>query len=129
VALILPTYYSLGPLQACLGVLGMVYAALSFVVSFIFFLFTLPFALLLPNVDNPTPPPLEIAPLPTPDTAVASSSPPWLEVLGSAIFWVVVLAILGYALVRFLRDRVGGPEEDGEPAEGTLWGRFRAWLN
>ncbi len=128
VALILPTYYTLGPLQACLGVLGMVYAALSFVVSFIFFLLTLPFALLLPNVDNPTPPPLEIAPLPTPDTAVASSSPPWLEVLGSAIFWVVVLAILGYALVRFLRDRVGDPEE-GESAEGTLWGRFRIWLS
>ena len=33
VALILPTYYTLGPLQACLGVLGMVYAVLSFLVS------------------------------------------------------------------------------------------------
>ena len=127
VALILPTYYTLGPLQACLGVLGMLYAALSFVVSLLFFLFTLPFALLLPNVENPTPPPLEIAPLPTPDPVVAGTSPPWMEVLGSAIFWVVVLAILGYALVRFLRDRVGVPE-DGEPVEGSLWGRFRAWL-
>jgi hypothetical protein len=127
VALILPTYYTLGPLQACLGVLGMIYAVLSFLVSFLFFLLTLPFALLLPNVDNPTPPPLEIAPLPAPDPAVASTSAPWLEILASAIFWVVVLAILGYALVRFLRDRVGGPE-DGEPADGTLWARFRAWL-
>ena len=127
VALILPTYYTLGPLQACLGLLGMVYAVLSFLVGFLFFLFTLPFALLLPNVENPTPPPLEIAPLPTPEPSVASTAVPWLEVLASAIFWVVVLAILGYALVRFLRDRVGEPE-DGEPAEGTLWGRFRAWM-
>jgi hypothetical protein len=128
VALILPTYYTLGPLQACLGALGVLYAVLSFVMSFILFLFTLPFYLLSPNADRPTPPPLEIAPQPTPDAAIASTSPPWLEILGSAIFWVVVLAILGYALVRFLRDRVGGPE-DGEPAEDTLWGRFRAWLN
>ena len=127
VALILPTYYTLGPLQACLGVLGMVYAVLSFLVSLLFFLVTLPFALLLPNVDNPTPPPLEIAPLPTPELAIASTSSPWLEVLASAIFWVVLLAIVGYALVRFLRDRVGEPE-DGEPAADTLWGRFRTWM-
>jgi hypothetical protein len=127
VALILPTYYTLGPLQACLGLLGMVYAVLSFLVGLLFFLVTLPFALLLPNVENPTPPPLEIAPLPTPEPAVAGTPVPWLEVLASAIFWVVVLAILGYAIVRFLRDRAGEPE-DGEPAEGTLWRRFRAWM-
>jgi len=126
-ALILPTYYTLGPLQACLGVLGMVYAVLSFVVSFLFFLLTLPFTLLSPGADRPTPPPLEIESLPPPDPAVTGASPPWLQVLGSAIFWVVFLVILGYALVRFLRDRVGGPEH-GEPAGGTLWVRFRVWL-
>ena len=127
VALILPTYYTLGPLQACLGALGMVYGALSFLVSFLFFLVMLPFALLLPNVDNPTPPPLDIVPSPAGDPVVAGTSAPWLEILGSALFWVVVLVILGYALYRFLRDRVGGPE-DGEPPEGALWVRFRAWL-
>ena len=126
-ALALPTYYTLGPLQACLGVLGMVYAVLSFLISLLIFLVTLPLALLLPNVDSPTPPPLEIAPLPTPDLTVASTPSPWLEVLASAFFWVVVLAILGYALARFWRDRVGA-QEDGEPAADTLWGRFRAWM-
>ena len=127
IALILPTYYSLGPLQACLGALGIVYAVLSFLVSLLFFLLTLPFTLLSPGADRPTPPPLQIESLPAPDPAVTSTSPPWLEVLGSAVFWVVVLAILGYALFRFWRDRVGAVE-DGEPAEQTWWARFRVWL-
>ena len=127
-ALILPTYYSLGPLQACLGVFGIVYAVLSFVVSFLFFLLTLPFTLLSPGADRPTPPTLEIESLPAPDPAVAGTAPPWLDVLGSAVFWVVLVAILGYALARFWRDRTGAAE-DGEPAEQTLWARFRAWLH
>ena len=126
-ALVLPTYYSLGPLQACLGALGIVYAVLSFVVSFLFYLLTLPFTMLSPGADRPTLPPLEIEGLPAPDPAVTGTSPPWLEVLGSAVFWVVVVAILGYALARFWRDRAGAAE-DGEPAERTLWARFRTWL-
>ena len=127
VALILPTYYTLGPLQACLGVLGMIYVVLSFVVSFLFFLLSLPLALLSPNMDRPTPPPLDIGALPTAEPSAASTSSPWVEVLASAAFWVAVLAIVGYALVRFLRDRLGEPA-DGEPAAGTLWGRFQTWI-
>ena len=127
VALILPTYYTLGPLQACLGVLSIVYAVLSFLVGLLIFLVTLPLALLLPNVDNPTPPPLDIGALPPPEPVAASASSPWLQVLASAAFWVIVLAIVGYALIRFWRDRVG-KQEDGEPAVDTLWGRFRAWM-
>ena len=127
VALVLPTYYSLGPLQAFLGVLGIVYAVVAFVVSLVIFLLTLPFTMFLPGADRPTPPPLKIESLPAPDPAVTGTSPPWLDVLGSAVFWVVVVSILGYALFRFWRDRVGGPE-DGEPAPQTLWARFRAWL-
>ena len=127
VILVLPTYYSLGPLQAFLGVLGIVYGVLAFLVSLLIFLLTLPFTMFLPGADRPTPPPLEIESLPAPDPAVTGTSPPWLDVLGSAVFWVVVVAILGYALTRFWRDRVGG-SEDGESAPQTLWVRFRAWL-
>jgi len=126
-ALVLPTYYTLGPLQVCLGLLGMVYAVFSFLVSLLIFLVTLPLAWLLPNVDNPTPPPLDIGALPPPEPVAASSSSPWLQVLASAAFWLVLLAIASYALIRFWRDRIGKPE-DGEPAADTLWGRFRVWM-
>jgi hypothetical protein len=126
-ALMIPTYYTLGPLQACFGVLSMIYAVLAFLASLLFFLLTLPLALLLPNVDSPTPPSLDAGPLPTPEPAAASMLSPWFQILASALFWVIVLAIVGYALVRFWRDRVGEPE-DGKPAAGTLWGRFLAWI-
>lgn len=127
VALMLPTYYSMGPLKALLAFLGMVYAALSFIVTLILFLLTLPLALLFPRVETPTPPQLQPSPFGAPEAGGGSASPPWLEVLASIVFWLVVLAIVGYALVRFLRDRVGlGAEGEGE--ERTWWGRFLAWL-
>lgn len=127
VALMLPTYYSMGPLRALLAFLGVVYGVLSFVISLILFLLTLPLALLFPQIETPTPPALESMPFPAPEAGAGSASPPWLEILASIVFWLVVLAIVGYALVRFLRDRVALPAE-GEEEERTWWGRFLAWL-
>jgi hypothetical protein len=127
VALMLPTYYSMGPLKALLAFLGMVYGVLSFVISLILFLLILPLALLFPQIETPAPPLLEPMPFPTPEAGTGSVSPPWLEIMASIVFWLVVLAIVSYALVRFLRDRVGLPAE-GEEGEKTWWGRFLAWL-
>jgi hypothetical protein len=126
-ALIFPTYYTLGPLQACLGVLSVVYAVLSFLFTLFLFLLTLPLALLLPNMENPTPPVLMPEALPTPEQAATSAQSPWGQVLASALFWLVLLAIVGYALVRFWRDRVGKSEDEGSAVKG-LWQRLVAWL-
>ncbi len=127
VALTLPTYYSMGPLRALLAFLGIVYAVFSFMVSLILFLLTWPLSLLFPRTETPTPPQLQPLPFGAPEVGAGSASPPWLEVLASIVFWLVMLAIVGYALVRFLRDRVGLGAE-GEEEERTWWGRFLAWL-
>ncbi len=127
VALMLPTYYSMGPLRALLAFLGMVYGALSFMISLIIFLLTLPLALLFPQMETPTLAPVEPMPFAAPETGAGSASPPWLEILASIVFWLVVLAIVSYAVIRFVRDRVGLPAEEGEE-ERPWWGRFLAWL-
>jgi hypothetical protein len=127
VALLLPTYYTMGPLKALLGLISMLYTLLAFVMGLILFLLTLPLLLLNPNMERPEPPQLGPIGFPTPAPGTASVSPPWLEILASAAFWLVVLAIVVYALRRFLRDRFGAPGEGAE-AEGSLWSRFLAWL-
>jgi hypothetical protein len=126
-ALLLPTYYTLGPLQAFLGAISLLYAVMSFIVGLLFFLLALPLALLLPNVETPTPPALVPESLPPPEATVTSTGSPWTQVLASAAFWIIVLIIIGYALYRFWRDRIAQPEE-GESA-GGLWVRFRVWLH
>jgi hypothetical protein len=126
-ALIFPTYYTLGPLQACLGVLSVVYAVVSFLFSLFFFLLMLPLALLLPNVETPVPPTFMPEALPAPEPAATSTQSQWGQALASAVFWLLVLAIVVYALVRFWRDRVG-KSEDGDSEVGGLWQRFVAWL-
>ncbi len=124
VALILPTYYSLGPLQACLGVFSMIYALLSFLVGLLVFLLTLPLALLSPSSETPVPPRLDSGFLPPAEAAATGAHSPWLQVLGSAAFWAMVLAIVAYAVIRFWRDRA----RDGEATGDTLWERFVTWI-
>jgi hypothetical protein len=55
------------------------------------------------------------------------TSLPWLEVLGSALFWLSVLGIVGYAIYRFVADRLDLLEGDGE-ARQSWWGRLLLWL-
>ena len=127
VALLLPTYYTMGPLNALLALISMLYAAFSFFIGLIVFLFTLPLLLLNPNMERPEPPQMGPLAFPTPETAASAGSPPWLEILASVVFWVVLLAIIIYAVRRVIRDRFGAVGE-AEPAPGTWWGRFLAWL-
>jgi hypothetical protein len=128
VALLLPTDYALGPLLALLGLIGIVFQSLMFAITFITYLIALLLSLLFPQVEQPVSPALELQPGLAPESGVVSSSPPWIEVLLSVLFWALILAIVGYALYRFLRDRLRlfGPEK--EESDGTLWGRFLVWL-
>ncbi|HSR29188.1 MAG TPA: DUF4129 domain-containing protein [Anaerolineae bacterium] len=126
-ALLLPTYYTMGPLKAFLGLLSMLYAALSFLIALVVFLLTLPLLLLNPDMERPEIPDVGPLPAPMPDPGVVGASTPWLEIVASAIFWLVVLAIIIYALRRFLRDRLAVLDRD-HTAEGTWWGRFLAWV-
>jgi hypothetical protein len=126
IALALPTGYTMGPIQALLGLLSMLFNIITFLALFILFLLTLPLALMLPNIETPTAPRLPMEPVPPPETLTGGGTPPWLETLLSALFWILLLVIVGYALVRFLRDRWGSLSE--EELQGAWWGRLLAWL-
>jgi hypothetical protein len=125
-ALLLPTYYTLGPLQAFLGALSLLYAVMSFIVGLLFFLLALPLALLLPNVETPTPPALVPESLSPPEATAISTGAPWTQVLASAAFWIIVLVIVSYSLFRFWRDRMGQPEDGRSP--GGWLARLGSWL-
>jgi hypothetical protein len=128
VTLVLPTYYSVGPLRAFLGLVSIIYQVFQYIAAFLFYLITLLLALLVPGIERSPPPVLDLPPQasdPLPD--VARTSPVWLETVLSALFWAVVLAIVCYAIYRFWQDRralLAG----GEGAEGPWWGRLLAWL-
>jgi hypothetical protein len=127
VALILPTYYTLGPFKALMTLVSMLYVAFSFFIGLIVFLFTLPLLLLNPDMERPEPPEMGPLAFPAPEAATSAGTPPWLEALASIVFWVVLLAIVIYAVRRVLRDRFGAAGE-GEQASGHWWGRFLAWV-
>jgi len=123
VALLLPTYYTLGPLEALLGVLTLGTRLLSFLFALILFLFSLPLRFIFPQMVQRPRPVLEPQPgLPPP----AAGGPGLGEVILSVLFWLLVPAIVGYALVRFARDRIA--VWSGAEAAGTWRGRFLAWL-
>jgi len=126
VALLLPTQFSMGPLTALLGLLNILYSVLMFLVNLLLFLLVLPIAWLLPDVE-PRSFPADQLPMSPIGPSAGATSPPWLEILASALFWLLVLAIVAYAARRFLQDRVGAWFEMEEFRVGW-WSRFVAWL-
>lgn len=127
VALLLPTSYALGPFRAMWAALSLVIQVLVFLFALLFFLILSLLALLLPRaaIERPLPPRLD--PVPPPVTGGEGVVFPWLQVLASALFWLVILLIVGYALARLVRER--WPEwGTGEGEQAGAWGRFLAWL-
>ncbi len=126
VSLWLPTLYSIGPLQALLGVLTILINVLSLLYYGLLVLITWPLAHLLPNMETPTPPPtLQPDAMLDPQTAQVAGSA-FLETLLSALFWVMLAAVAIYAIVRFFQDRSGWLSRTA--ADHPWWGRLWAWL-
>jgi hypothetical protein len=128
IALLLPTDYALGPLLAILGLIGIVLQGMWFFMILVTYVIALLLSLLFPQVEQPVPPPLQMQPGLAPESGITSSPPPWFDVLLSALFWILILTIVGYALYRFLRERLRLIGPGNEESDGTLWGRFLAWL-
>lgn len=125
VALLLPTHFSMGPLTALLGLLGILYGIVAFLANILLFLLVLPLTWLFPDVEPRSFPSGQLPVPPTP--GAGTSAPPWLEILASSLFWLLVLAIVGYAAHRFWQDRLGtwfGTVE----IQTRWWGRFLTWL-
>jgi len=129
VALVLPTGYSVGLPQAIAFVANLIVGALYFIISSVFYLLALLLGLVLSALGlraepmaypRPTPqqPPL------LPGDPGTPSNLPWLELLKSVLFWGVFLAIVGYSVYHFLRERRGL----FPGFEGSLLARLLAWL-
>jgi hypothetical protein len=127
VALVLPTTYTMGPLQALLGLYHVLTSIVLFLFGLLVFLLSLPFALLMPNLETPPPPALPPLESLTQGQTQGGVAPPWLETLLSAASWLLVLSIVIYALYRVVRDRFG-ELEGSEAAAGTWWGQLLLWL-
>lgn len=103
IVLFLPTGYSIGLLDT----LRYVFEYLMQAVSFLMFLFTLPFTAclsllsLLGSGDTSTMQPVQPSPL-TVNPRVPSSPIGWLEVLRSLLFWSIFLAVIFFALRYYL---------------------------
>ncbi|MBN1661667.1 MAG: DUF4129 domain-containing protein [Anaerolineae bacterium] len=139
-ALLLPTRYAMGPLTAIIGLVFMLLQILGVIAGLLFYLLAWLLWLLVPGSEQPEPPAMPQQPLPTPVPAEmggADATYPWLQVLGSALFWITILAILGYTLIRFVRDRFGMDDHEIQKGAGwrarlvawlrALWRRFRGW--
>jgi hypothetical protein len=128
VALLLPTRSSMGPLRALLTVVNALAHVFTLIFAFLYYLFMLVMSFIFPSVQPPQPPEIGAPSSATPlAPAAPATSVPWLQGLVSALFWVVILAIVGYAALRFLRDRAGLFRSEGE-SETRWWVRFLNWL-
>jgi hypothetical protein len=126
VALLLPTWYSLGPLQALLALVGLITQGFFFVISFLYYLFILITSLLFPGMQPPEEPPVPLPPAPIVEPAPTGGTPqPWLEILASISFWALILIIVGYTLLRVWRDRFS--DSEGGKALQIWWEQIREW--
>jgi hypothetical protein len=121
VAMVLPTGYTVGPLYALLGVLTLFAQILLFVPTLLFYLFAQLLSWLFPTMQVPEQPSLGGAVPPAGTQAAGAES--WLQIVLSALFWIILFAIAGYALIRFLRERLGVGQ-----GSGRWWERLLAWL-
>jgi hypothetical protein len=105
-AFILPTGYSMG----LIATLGYLFNLLFSIIAFIYYLLSLPLIFLMnlfvSPAEIPEPPerlpPREFVP---PGPPLGGAGPlPWWEVLRSILFWVIFIAIIGYAFSTFIRQ-------------------------
>lgn len=134
-ARLLPTGYSIG----LLGVLNYLFSLVIVILYYFGILLITPFLMLVyvlgslfgssaepqPPFQMPTPPPAPSAP-------PEGGSLPWLEILKSALFWVILLGVIGYSLVYYVRERrellQAARRLPFFPALARFWGWLTGWL-
>jgi hypothetical protein len=126
-ALLLPTGYAMGPVRAFLGVIAFIVGVIVYLISLLFFLLMLPLAFLFSRVENPREPSFTPFEYGGQEQVAGAGAPPWLEVIASALFWILLAAIIGYALYRFLKDRFEKLDES-EADRDSWWNRIFGWL-
>jgi hypothetical protein len=120
-ALALPASYTVGPLRALVAVTSLLVNVIGLIVGFVAFLLAKLLSYIFPEIEA-KPPELQL-PTPAPGAEGAGVSQNWIQLLLSALFWIIILAIVVYALSRFARERLGSGEGRAE-----WWSRLLAWL-
>jgi hypothetical protein len=129
-ALILPTGYSVGLPQAIAFMVMAMIRVISFIGTWLLYLIALLLGSLLNALGlreepmaSQRPPPAQLPSL-LPGSQGDVSAFPLPELLKSVLFWGILLAIVGYSVYHFLRERRGLLPS----LEGGLLGRLIAWL-
>lgn len=108
VSIVLPTSYSIGFLAVLNYLLYMMTALTGFLASVLMFPIFLLINLIMSlfRVENAESPPVEPPQPPSlpPPAVEGAAAVPWLELLQSIAFWVVFLAVIGFALYFYLHD-------------------------
>ncbi len=129
-ALILPTYYSLGFLQLFQTLLTILIAA----VGFLYFILWSPVYILLSffaslfgsnlEMDAPIPPEA----LQLPPAAETQTPLPWLEILKSLLVWGLLVSAVVFAIVYYVREHKSALQMLRQASFYTGWQRFWKWL-
>lgn len=119
--IILPVGYTVGPLRALLGVLSLVVHILTLLLAVIAYLGAMLLSLIIPEVKV-EPPTVQLPPAAM-GAGGSGGAQSWLQILLSALFWITILAIAGYAVIRFARERLGSGE-----GVRSWWAGLLAWL-
>jgi hypothetical protein len=131
---LLPTHYGLGMLSSLGYIIDVLVRILFFIsqliLSIVFFLISLPFMLFGgegPQTEFPPPPDLPELPV---VEAIPTAALPWWALIRSILSWILLLGMLGFALVHFLRQHGEFAEALGRLPGGRwlarLWIRLRA---
>ncbi len=108
IALVLPTQYTLGLIDIARFIISVIAQGVILIYLFIHMLFNFLLSFLFRTTTDtealPTPPP-PTTPAPIPQTTPSGVSIPWLPLLRSIVFWVVMLGAIGYILYSYLKDR------------------------
>ncbi|HMA35241.1 MAG TPA: DUF4129 domain-containing protein [Chloroflexia bacterium] len=133
-AFVLPTRYTVGLLDLGKYGLSLIFTAFAILLWLIALLATLLFAALGmaagPTAARPPPPPA----LPTPPAAPGAGGLPsgWFELLQSGLFWIVILAAMGYVGLGLLHQqpRIAQWLAAWTPLAALRqgWGTLRGWL-
>ena len=120
-ALVLPTRFTVGFLTLLGYLINLVFFVGATIMQLLIFLLVSLFSVFVPGVESGVETP--ITPPPSPRLPPAPSQPaPWLELAVSALFWGVLLAVIGFSVYQYFSHHQ------------DLWGRIGkipglTWLN
>jgi hypothetical protein len=135
-AFLLPTGFTLNPLQAATYALGVIGVLLTFLATLLVTIVTLPFSLLfwllsrlLSGTDQGPPPALGLPAFEAPSTSEGGAPESWLAIVRTLVFWAVLLAGVYFLVRSYLRDRPELREALGRfrPIQTLRWGWATLW--